>query len=80
MVIKENNMRNELDDDMDELESKFEDFSESLKQFCTKAKKYKKTGNANSSDMWTYHLENIFNELDDMVTELASFGEDNDIF
>ena len=80
MITEETNMRDELDDDMDELEAKFEDFSESLKQFCIKAKKYKKTGNADSSDMWVYHLENIFDELDDMVTELASFGEDNDLF
>lgn len=80
MITEETNMRDELDNDMDELEAKFEDFSESLRQFCTKVKKYKKTENANSSDMWTYHLENIFSELDDMVTELASFGEDNNIF
>ena len=79
-MIKENNMRDSLDKDMEVLEAKFNDFVESLQKFDTKAKKYIKKDGADSSDMWVYHLANILDEMDDMVTELATFGEDNDLF
>ena len=80
--MQDNNesMRNELDEAISELEDKFEDFVESLHSFGTKARKYLASEEANSSDMWVYHLDNILNEMDDMVTELATFGEENNLF
>lgn len=78
-MVEELNL-NELDTEMDELESKFEDFTQSLANFTTKARHYVKRNGSDSSEMWIYHLSNILDELDDTVTELANFGEENDLF
>lgn len=71
---------NELDTEMDELESKFEDFTQSLREFKVKSRNYIKKNGSDSSEMWVYHLSNMLDELDDMVTELANFGEVNNLF
>ena len=78
-MVKELNL-NELDSDMDELESKFDDFTQSLREFKVKARNYIKENGSDSSEMWVYQLSNILDELDDMVTELANFGEVNNLF
>ena len=78
-MVEELNL-NELDTEMDELESKFEDFTQSLREFKVKARNYIKKNGSDSSEMWVYHLSNMLDELDDMVTELANFGEVNNLF
>ena len=78
-MVEELNL-NELDEDMDELESKFEDFTQSLREFKVKARNYIKKNGSDSSEMWVYHLSNMLDELDDTVTELANFGEVNNLF
>ena len=78
-MVEELNL-NELDKDMDELESKLEDFTQSLREFKVKARNYIKKNGSDSSEMWVYHLSNILDELDDTVTELATFGEANNLF
>ncbi len=78
-MVEELNL-NELDTEMDELESKFDNFTQSLANFTSKAKRYVQKNGSDSSELWVYHLSNMLDELDDMVTELANFGEVNNLF
>ena len=80
MVIAENNMRDELDNDIENLEAKFEDFVKSLNAFKIKVKKLANSDGIDKSDMWTYHFSNIAGDVDDLTTELYDFGETYNIF